>query len=216
MDNNLPPTNIEAEEAILGEIIFDPNALARIKDWLPPKAFYPTAHQIIYQACLALSQEGLGCDFIQLSDWLASRQLLEDVGGSRKLAELLNRTVSAINIDRYAQIVLEKYQRRQIIALGQQITQLGSDPYLKIEDIYQKIKDSLPTELSNQTKPSVSPSVSKAVYRKHNPMDISEEIELTADLGNVILLEDTMASIKQSADAIANRIWNNEQKKSQP
>ena len=61
---NLPPANIEAEEAILGGILFDPQAISRIEVGLNPQAFYSTSHQEIYQTCLQLHHQGKSTDFI--------------------------------------------------------------------------------------------------------------------------------------------------------
>ena len=211
MTEQLPPANIEAEEAILGSLMFDSKAIAKVEDCLPVRAFYPTSHQIIYQACLALHDKGKKCDYIQLADWLGSRQLLEDVGGTTKLASLLNRTVSGVNIDRYSKLVLEKYRRRQIIIIGHKIVELGYDPYLAIEEVFQEIKESLPEEIYDEPNKKTDSSVSEALYRVSNPNNHSEVIELKADVDNGDLLEDTMASLKVQADKIAKRIW--EQKK---
>ena len=68
---NLPPANIEAEEAILGGILFDPQAISRIEAILNPQAFYAIAHQEIYQTCLQLDRQGKSTDFISVSTHLS-------------------------------------------------------------------------------------------------------------------------------------------------
>ena len=131
--NNLPPASIEAEEAILGGILFDPDAITRVAELIVKDAFYVKAHQEIYQAALSLNAKGKPTDFITLSTYLSDRDLLEQVGGTAKLAQLLNRTVSAVNIDRYANLVMEKYIRRQLIASGHEIVDLGYDNTEELE-----------------------------------------------------------------------------------
>jgi len=126
-DQSLPPQNLEAEEAILGGILLDPEAIARVAEFLPPEAFYLQAHQTIYQAAIALQTQGKPTDLMTVSTWLGDQQLLEKVGGKAKLAQLADRTVSAVNIDGYAQLVLDKYLRRKLINAGHQIVQLGYD-----------------------------------------------------------------------------------------
>ncbi|MGD1917876.1 MAG: replicative DNA helicase [Pleurocapsa sp.] len=131
--NNIPPASIEAEEAILGGILFDPEAITRVGELVVKNAFYVKAHQGIYQAALSLNGKGKPTDFISVSTYLSDRDLLEQVGGTAKLAQLLNRTVSAVNIDRYANLIMEKYIRRQLITSGHEIVDLGYDNATELE-----------------------------------------------------------------------------------
>ncbi|WP_019506408.1 replicative DNA helicase [Pleurocapsa sp. PCC 7319] len=133
--NNLPPANIEAEEAILGGILFDPEAMTRVAERIVIDAFYVKAHQEIYQAALTLNSKGKSTDFMSVSTYLSDRDLLEKIGGITKLAQLLNRTVSAVNIDRYANLIMEKYIRRQLITAGHEIVDLGYDNTMDLESI---------------------------------------------------------------------------------
>ncbi len=123
--DHLPPQNIEAEEAILGGILLDPEAISRISDRLVPEAFYISAHKDIYQAALRLHSQGKPTDLLSLTSWLADQDKLARIGGRNKLASLIDRTVSAINIDALAGLVTEKYLRRQLIKAGNEIVQLG-------------------------------------------------------------------------------------------
>ncbi len=128
MKNNYsPPQNIEAEESILGGILLDPNAINRVADLLSSAAFYIIAHQRIYQAALELYHQDKPTDLMTVTTWLKDRQLLEKVGGQQKLAQLVERTVSAVNIDSYAALVIDKYQRRLLIGAAREIEELGYD-----------------------------------------------------------------------------------------
>jgi replicative DNA helicase len=123
--DRLPPQNIEAEEAILGGILLDPEAISRVSDRLSPEAFYISAHKEIYQAALRLHSQGKPTDLLSLTAWLADHNLLDKVGGKIKLAQLVDRTVSAVNIDALAALVMDKYLRRQLIKSGNEIVHLG-------------------------------------------------------------------------------------------
>lgn len=125
--DRIPPQNIDAEEAILGGIFLDPEALGRVADLIRPEAFYLTAHQEIFRATLALQNKGMPTDLMSVSAWLRDRGLLEKVGGQNKLIQLIDRTVSAVNIDQYAALVVDKYMRRKLIQIGGEISQLGYD-----------------------------------------------------------------------------------------
>ncbi len=125
--SSLPPQNIDAEESILGGILLDPEALRRVEHLLVPQAFYVRAHEQIYSAAIDLYSQGKPTDLMTVTTWLADRGWLEKIGGTSKLANLVSRTVSAVNIDRYAELVMDKYCRRQLISTGCEIAELGYD-----------------------------------------------------------------------------------------
>lgn len=126
--DRLPPQNLDAEESILGGILLDPEAITRVIDVLVPEAFYLEAHKKVFEAMRELHLHGNPTDLISVANWLKDRNLLEKVGGAAKLTQLLDRTVSAVNIDRYALLVSDKYTRRQLIRVGNEIGQLAYDP----------------------------------------------------------------------------------------
>lgn len=134
-DSKLPPANIEAEEAILGGILLDPVAMSRIEVQLHPQAFYLLAHQEIYQAALKLYHQGKPTDLMAISNYFADREKLEQIGGMTKLSQLLNRTVSTVNIDRYVDLVMDKYLRRKTIEAGHSVVNLGYDNTLELETL---------------------------------------------------------------------------------
>lgn len=137
-DHSLPPQNVEAEELILGGILFDPRAIARVADLLICEVFYVKSHGDIYQAALTLHQQGKPTDLMTVSAWLEDQHLLEKVGGLSRLAQLIERTVSAANIDRYAAIIIDKYLRRQLINAGQDIVTLGHDTTIELESVFEE------------------------------------------------------------------------------
>lgn len=131
----LPPQNIDAEEAILGGILLDPEAINRVLETLKPEAFYIKAHQEIYQAAVELHERHKPTDLMNVVAWLRDRNLLEKVGGTAKLAQLVERTVSAVNIDALAALVVDKYVRRQLIKAGNEIVQLGFQATESLETV---------------------------------------------------------------------------------
>lgn len=133
--NSIPPQNIDAEESIIGGILLDPEAIGRIGDFLNPKAFYVRIHQTIYEAALLLYSQGKPTDLMSVTTWLYDNDLLEKVGGQAKLAQLVEQTVSAVNIDRFAKLVMDKYLRRQLIEAGNEIFKLGYETSLELETV---------------------------------------------------------------------------------
>ncbi|XLQ11659.1 MAG: replicative DNA helicase [cyanobacterium endosymbiont of Epithemia adnata isolate EadnSB Bon19] len=135
VNNALPPQNIEAEESILGGILLDRDAMGRIVDLITPDAFYVPVHKEIYEAALKLYIQGNPVDLLTVKSSLEDYQLLEKIGGIDKLMQLLDRTVSAVNIDRYGALVMEKYLRRQLISSGHEIVELGFESTKKLDQI---------------------------------------------------------------------------------
>jgi replicative DNA helicase len=122
-ERGLPPQNIEAEEAVLGGLLLDPEAIARVEPILKtPQAFYVHSHRSIYKAILGLSKSPDGVvDLMTVATALKNApssehgSKLDEIGGQIRLANLLDRVVSAANVDQYAQLVQDKYIRRQLI-----------------------------------------------------------------------------------------------------
>ena len=97
--DKLPPACIEAEEGILGGILLDSNAFIVVDSIIDVEAFYVNAHQMIYRAFKSLYKEERTIDLITVTDWLKTKGKLLEVGGCNKLANLLDRVVSTVNID---------------------------------------------------------------------------------------------------------------------
>lgn len=131
--DRLPPQNIPAEEEILGGILLDPEAIGRVADILPPEAFSLQAHQRLYRCALTLQNEGKPTDLTTVATWLSDQNWLDQMGGMSKLAQLVDRTVSAVNIDEYAKLVMDKYLRRQLIQAGHDIVGLGFETSTELE-----------------------------------------------------------------------------------
>lgn len=142
-DNRLTPMNIEAEEAILGGILLDPYALIRVIELLHPEAFAIPSHQKIYRAMVDLHHKGQPTDLMTVTTWLSDHNLIDQVGGTAKLAQLIDRTVSTVNIDRYAILVMDKYIRRQMITAGYQVVNLSYDTAQKLESVVEEAEQTV-------------------------------------------------------------------------
>ena len=118
--------NIEAEEAILGGILLDPDAIAMVAS-LPAEAFFVSKHQTIFQIALELYNKGRPTDLITVATELADRKRLEEIGGQSKLAQLVDRTVTAVNIDQYAELVRDKWLRRSYVSVANEIAEAAQD-----------------------------------------------------------------------------------------
>ena len=128
----LMPHDIAAECAVLGGLLLDPNAIARIEAELQPAHFYLDSYRKIYSAALSIHREGRCADLMTIASELKDKGLLETAGGQKGLADLLDSVVSAANIDQYAQLIAEKAQRRALIMAGNEIARLGHDTGQKL------------------------------------------------------------------------------------
>jgi replicative DNA helicase len=137
----LPPCNIEIEEAIIGGILLDPEAIYRIKDRLRPEHFYINAHRDIYKACLKLANKNRPTDLLSVTAFLTENDILTRIGGRNKLATVVDRTVSAVNIDALALEVIKSALRREIIKTGNEIIEASYQTRLEIDEVLETIKN---------------------------------------------------------------------------
>merc|ERR1711965_315789 len=109
LPDSIPPQNLEAEEAVLGGILLDPDAIGRVADVLQPEAFYMNAHREIFRTALMLHGQGKPTDLTAMSAWLADTGSLEKVGGNGRLVELVERVPSTASIEQVARLVMDKF-----------------------------------------------------------------------------------------------------------
>lgn len=121
MTDNLPPQNIEAEQAVLGAIFLNTDALADAMGYVEADDFYRRAHQILFQAMLDLNNDGEAIDVLTVQNYLTTNNQLDDVGGVAYIAELATSVPTAANAGYYAKIVEEKSMLRRLISTATNI-----------------------------------------------------------------------------------------------
>ena len=123
----LPPHSLEAEEAVLGSLLIDPDAILEVASFLKPAAFYREQNKWIYQAILDLHEAREPLDFITLTEVLRQRSQLEDVGGEAYLISLINVVPTSVNARSYGRIVEAAAVRRRMITAAGAIANLAYD-----------------------------------------------------------------------------------------
>ncbi|GIM45857.1 replicative DNA helicase [Collibacillus ludicampi] len=123
----VPPQNIEAEQAVLGAILIDPDVLTTVTEVLQPEDFYRTSHQRIFSAMCAIGDQGEPVDLVTVTAYLQDNNQLEEIGGVSYLATLANAVPTSANVDYYANIVHEKAVLRRLIRVATQIASSGYD-----------------------------------------------------------------------------------------
>ena len=119
MTTNLTPSNAEAEQAVIGSVLIDPEGITRID--LTPQEFYYLRTRMLYAAILDLHRAGKPLDFIILAEELEHRKQLEQIGGVAYIAQMLNYVPSAINIEHYAQLIRHAAQQRAALAIAEEL-----------------------------------------------------------------------------------------------
>ena len=123
-----PPHSMDAEQAVLGGLMLDPNAWDRIADKLIEEDFYRKDHRILFRAVGQLKEAGQPCDAVTLAEWLDRHGQAGEAGGVAYAIELANHTPGAANIIAYAQIVREKSVLRQLLDAGTGIAESVYQP----------------------------------------------------------------------------------------
>ena len=129
------PHDTEAEQAVLGAFLIDPEAISHVRDLLVPEDFYAEKHQHIYRACVALSDRGEPIDPLTLRVQLEKLGVYERAGGIEYLSDLSTMVPTSASVKHYAEIVVDASLRRRLIATGNEVTQLGFDQAQETEDV---------------------------------------------------------------------------------
>src|ERR1700694_3879687 len=110
-----PPSNQEAEQAVLGSILIDPDAIHKVMSTLKGGDFYVERHRWIWDAAVAITERHQPVDYVALVDELERQRRLDEVGGSGYIASLINAVPTAAHIETYAQIVDRTATLRRLI-----------------------------------------------------------------------------------------------------
>ena len=131
----IPPNDIEAEQAVLGSMLTDKDAVIAAIEILKEEDFYREDNKIIYKAILNLYNRAEPIDIITLKAELISMGKFEATGGLEYLAELPEMVPTTANVDKYIKIVEEKAILRNLIKTANEIITLGYDPTEEVENI---------------------------------------------------------------------------------
>lgn len=130
----MPPHSIDAEEAVLGSILIDPEAIFRVSSFLKREDFYIVKNQWVWEACLALHERREPIDPVTLGRELEARGQLAEVGGLAYIQQLVNVVPTAIHAEGYGRIVERTALRRRLLAAASEIAQLAYDEAEEIDE----------------------------------------------------------------------------------
>jgi len=115
LNGKTPPQAVDLEEAVLGALMIDQNALNNTIQMLRTEYFYRPEHQLIFKAIVTLFEQSKPVDLLTVSQQLMKDGQFEAVGGGMYLSQLVNHVVSAAHIEYHSRIISEKYIQREVI-----------------------------------------------------------------------------------------------------
>lgn len=174
LGGKVPPFSMEAEQAVIGAMLLDKIAISKVTEIVSSDSFYNTRHEIIFRTIMELNEPNIGVDLVTLSDRLRRNNLLEEVGGTAYIVEIMSKTPSAANVEFHAQIVQERYLKRKLIeAAGRIITGC----YEESTDAFEEI-DSAESEIYKIAEERIKKSYLPLSDLAHDAWEIIEQLHL--------------------------------------
>ncbi|MEN6618664.1 MAG: replicative DNA helicase [Rikenellaceae bacterium] len=130
-----PPQAIDIEEAVLGALMLEPNAISDIIDVINPDCFYKESNRKIFIAIANLASKHAPVDIFTISDELKNMGDLETVGGTVYLSQLSMKIGAAAHIDYHAKILLQKYIQRELIGISYEVQRDSFDDNISVDDL---------------------------------------------------------------------------------
>jgi len=139
----IPPQALDLEEAVLGALMLEKDALTEVIDILRPEAFYKETHQRIFRAITNLFRKSEPVDILTVTNELKTSGELELVGGPWYITRLTNRIASAANIEYHSRIIIEKYIQRELIRISSDVIKEAYEDTSNAFDLLDKAEQGL-------------------------------------------------------------------------
>ena len=135
IDGTIPPQAIELEQAVLGALMLERDAIIDVQEYVKAETFYLEEHRTIFKAIQALSFEMKAIDLYTVTERLKSQKELQKVGGAAYLAELTQKVASAAHIEFHAKIIAQKYVQRELIRSATEIQRRSYDEEVDVTEL---------------------------------------------------------------------------------
>ncbi|TDK42698.1 replicative DNA helicase [Algoriphagus formosus] len=139
----LPPQATDLEEAVLGALMLEKDALTQVIDILKVESFYKDSHQAIFQAILDLFSESQPIDLLTVTSQLRKNGKLEIAGGAFYITELTSKVSSAANIEFHARIITEQAIKRELIRISSEIQKNAFEETTDVFELLDEMEQSL-------------------------------------------------------------------------
>lgn len=154
---NVPPQNIEAEKAILAAVMVDNHAINACLEHLIPEDFYKESHQFIFKAMMELNSKSQPVDIITLNSYLEDKKILDRIGGTSYLSELVESTPVAANVDSYAKLIKDKSLLRKLIHAASEIVTDCHNVEGEVSEVVDKAESKLFSIAENKSGKTFAP-----------------------------------------------------------
>ena len=114
---HVQPQALDIEEAVLGALMIDSDAIGRLGGMLKPESFYDKRNQLLFEAIQQMDLNDRPIDILTVAEYMRSKGTLEEVGGPVYIAQLTSKVVSSVNIEYHANIIAQKKLARDLIRL---------------------------------------------------------------------------------------------------
>ncbi len=131
----VPPQALELEEAVLGAIMLEKEAILQVIDILRPECFYKDQHQKVFQAIIDLTSANKAIDLLTVTEELRRKKQLEEIGGPVYVSQLTSRVASASHLEFHARIVAQKHIQRELIRVSSEIMSRAFDEGADVDDL---------------------------------------------------------------------------------
>ena len=135
IDATLPPQAIELEQAVLGALMLERDAIIDVQEYVKAETFYLEEHRLIFKAIQALSFDMKAIDLYTVTERLKAQKELQKVGGAAYLAELTQKVASAAHIEFHAKIIAQKYVQRELIRSATEIERRSYDDEVDVTEL---------------------------------------------------------------------------------
>jgi replicative DNA helicase len=139
----LSPHSVEAEEAVLGAILINPEALFEVLPFLRAEDFFVVRHQWIWDALIRIHERRDPLDYLTLVSELEQVSKLAETGGAAYILSLINKTPSALNVEGYGRIVERMALRRRLIDAAQTVVRVAHSDETDIDEVIGKAEQSI-------------------------------------------------------------------------
>jgi replicative DNA helicase len=141
--NKILPHNKEAEKAVLGSMILDPECILPVSKIITKTSFYFESHRIIFECILQMHIEKEDVDLLTLSSKLKEKGVLDSIGGISNLADITHSVPSSINSRTYARVIQDKYTKRQLIQISEKIRESCFAEQQQVSDLLERTDKAL-------------------------------------------------------------------------
>lgn len=176
VEGTVPPQAIELEQAVLGALMLEKDAIIEVQEYLKVETFYAEEHRIIFKAIQDLSFEMKAIDLYTVTERLKAQKELTKVGGVTYLAQLTQRVASAAHVEFHAKIIAQKYVQRELIRSATEIQRRSYDEETDVTELIGFAEQ----EIFRVSEGNVKRSVQSAADILHKALKQIEEAAKTA------------------------------------